>query len=247
MSRQCRIMEDLLPLYHDGVCSEESRQMVAEHLSQCEECRRYLSEIDAEIVSPAKTDDVKVLEGIGKAVRKGRKKALVAGISITLATLLLLFAGFGVWWYCHEYRYYAAFAEGQTLTSVEANIRIGVEPTEMYVWNDGTYQYNVVVPDFLDIGGFAGMSRLDNSESQTIELAVTRWENETYIFHVFVNDAEKTRYFIVDSELDLYGNYSEEELETKQAELAACRDAVQAIVDDALAAWAFIDQASDAG
>lgn len=58
MSKQCKIIEDLLPLYHDGVCSEESRLMVKEHLSQCEECHSLLSKIDGEIVSPVKDENV---------------------------------------------------------------------------------------------------------------------------------------------------------------------------------------------
>ena len=39
MKVSCEIIKDLLPLYHDGVCSNESRQMVEEHLSECEKCR----------------------------------------------------------------------------------------------------------------------------------------------------------------------------------------------------------------
>lgn len=241
MSKQCKIIEDLLPLYHDGVCSEESKQLIEEHLSKCEECRNLLSKIDGELVSPAKDEDVKMLEGISKAVHRGRKKALIAGISITLAVVLLLFAGFIAWWYCHEYNYYSAFAEGQTLTLVEGDITKGTKPTEMYTWSDDTYQYDVVVPDFPNIGGFVGMERLDNNEAQTIELAITRWENEKYVFHIFVNDAEKIRYFIIDSELNLYGNYTKEQMETQQAELDECKDTVQAIINDAIAKWPFLD------
>lgn len=35
MKVPCNIIEDLLPLYHDNVCSEESRAMVKEHLQTC--------------------------------------------------------------------------------------------------------------------------------------------------------------------------------------------------------------------
>lgn len=237
MSKQCKIIEDLLPLYHDGVCSEESKQLVEEHISQCEECRNLLTRIERDIISPAKEQDVKLLSGISKAVREGRKKALLAGISITLVAIFLLFAAFSTWWYCHEYRYYSAFTEGQSLTNVETNIK----PIEMYSWSDDTYQYDVVVPDFLDIGGFVGMSRLDNTEAQTIELAITRWENEKYIFHIFVNDAEKSRYFIVDSELNLYGNYSEQQMETRREELNDCKDTIKEIIHDAIEIWPFIN------
>ena len=38
----CKIVQDLLPLYHDGVCSEESRAAVEEHLAHCPACRRHM-------------------------------------------------------------------------------------------------------------------------------------------------------------------------------------------------------------
>lgn len=43
----CRIVQDLLPLYHDGVCSDESRAAVEAHLAGCEDCRRMLADMDA--------------------------------------------------------------------------------------------------------------------------------------------------------------------------------------------------------
>ena len=122
MSKQCKIIEDMLPLYHDGVCSEESRQMVEAHLSECEECRKLLAQIDDDIIFPAKDEDVEVLKGISKAVRRGKNKALLAGILISLAVILVSFAGISAWWYFYEYNYYLAFADGQTLSS-EANIK----------------------------------------------------------------------------------------------------------------------------
>ncbi len=36
----CNIIQDLLPLYLDDACSEESRQLVEEHLTQCAICRK---------------------------------------------------------------------------------------------------------------------------------------------------------------------------------------------------------------
>lgn len=132
MRKQCKIIEDLLPLYHDGVCSEESRQMVEAHLSKCEECRKLLAQIDDDIIFPAKDEDVEVLKGISKAVRRGKNKALLAGILISLAVILVSFAGISACWYFYEYNYYLAFADGQTLSS-EANIKNEINPTQTYV------------------------------------------------------------------------------------------------------------------
>lgn len=39
MNYPCGIIEDLLPLYIDDVCNEESKQAVHNHLTECEKCR----------------------------------------------------------------------------------------------------------------------------------------------------------------------------------------------------------------
>lgn len=37
---KCEVIKDLLPLYLDEVCSNESRELVEEHLKHCESCRQ---------------------------------------------------------------------------------------------------------------------------------------------------------------------------------------------------------------
>lgn len=42
MKLHCDIVEDLLPLYLDDVCSEQSKSAIEEHLQECEVCRKKL-------------------------------------------------------------------------------------------------------------------------------------------------------------------------------------------------------------
>ncbi len=42
MKLSCEIIQDLLPLYADKVCSAASRELVDAHLTQCRECQRKL-------------------------------------------------------------------------------------------------------------------------------------------------------------------------------------------------------------
>ena len=46
MKYPCPIINDLLPLYADGVCSEESRQAVMEHLKDCACCRKEYEKME---------------------------------------------------------------------------------------------------------------------------------------------------------------------------------------------------------
>ena len=38
----CNIIKDLLPLYVDSCCCEESAKAIEEHIKNCEECGKYL-------------------------------------------------------------------------------------------------------------------------------------------------------------------------------------------------------------
>lgn len=57
MKIPCGIIRDLLPLYHDNVCSEESKDMVEEHLSECEDCRSYYEQFDLKLPEITENSD----------------------------------------------------------------------------------------------------------------------------------------------------------------------------------------------
>ena len=45
MKYPCSLIQDLLPLYHDGVCSEESSKIIENHLSECSSCKDYYNSL----------------------------------------------------------------------------------------------------------------------------------------------------------------------------------------------------------
>ena len=45
----CEVIQDLIPLYVDGVCSAKSKLYIEEHLKSCETCHNYLAEMKGEI------------------------------------------------------------------------------------------------------------------------------------------------------------------------------------------------------
>lgn len=70
MKVTCEIVEDLLPLYADDVCSEQSRRAVREHLQKCEKCRKLLESTQEVSVPSFEPDKPKA----DKAIQKGFKK-----------------------------------------------------------------------------------------------------------------------------------------------------------------------------
>ena len=95
MKISCNVIEDLLPLYVDEAASEDSRQLVEEHLKGCPSCRKMLEEIkkDNQLgtdhrISPEenKKAEIQSLKNIRKRIL--RKRIL----SVILAAILVFAA-----------------------------------------------------------------------------------------------------------------------------------------------------------
>lgn len=95
----CELIQDLLPLYEDGLCSERSRDLIEEHLSECETCRNIyktiheeirvtapISENSAEAESFTQTAQADILK---KLSRKLRQDKLFAGGCMLIIGLVL--------------------------------------------------------------------------------------------------------------------------------------------------------------
>lgn len=80
MTISCDLVKDLLPLYHDGICSENSKQLVEEHLSECGNCKSILAKIkDTTLDNQLQRERNDVVGHHAQAVKR---KSLIAGISI---------------------------------------------------------------------------------------------------------------------------------------------------------------------
>ncbi|BCJ97545.1 DUF4825 domain-containing protein [Anaerocolumna chitinilytica] len=81
MEKTCEIIKDLLPLYIDGVCSEDSKKAVEEHIKTCEDCKRELEDYQREI-SAVERQEEEVIKKISSRWKKSKTKALFSGIFI---------------------------------------------------------------------------------------------------------------------------------------------------------------------
>lgn len=93
MKVPCEVIQDLLPLYEDGVCSEASRALVEEHLSACETCAAKGRAMEAPIEPPpVEVEEQKPLQALKKVVWK--RKAAFYCVCTALVVLI------GVLVYC---------------------------------------------------------------------------------------------------------------------------------------------------
>jgi predicted anti-sigma-YlaC factor YlaD len=57
MKIPCDLILDLLPLYHNNLCSEVSEAIIAEHLETCEKCIKILDKMEAAADIPPYEED----------------------------------------------------------------------------------------------------------------------------------------------------------------------------------------------
>lgn len=82
----CEVVQDLLPLYQDSVCSESSRQMVEEHLQECADCRMIAGRLqDTRLDNRLMQEKNGVLTA---HARKEQKKTALIGM-VTACVLLV--------------------------------------------------------------------------------------------------------------------------------------------------------------
>lgn len=90
----CSIIKDLLPLYTDGVLSEETAQTVKEHLETCESCRKEYEMMRKELVIPAapqiQRENEKVLKNLKHQLKI--KRLISAGIAAIVTAVIAISA-----------------------------------------------------------------------------------------------------------------------------------------------------------
>ena len=94
MKIKCEVINDLLPLYVDDVLSKESRELVEEHICECENCKKTLENMSGKVSLPVnpelRMDDTKPIKGLKKFVTKW-KRLTAAIVVIAVIAVIFLF------------------------------------------------------------------------------------------------------------------------------------------------------------
>ncbi len=144
MNLPCEMVQDLLPLYHDGVCSEVSEAMIKEHLNGCANCRQVLKEIDAEIAVPElEVEKAQPLVSIRVQWNKQTRKMLLKCLAAGIGTFVLLIA---TWFVTTQWRFIPVEKEDYIVrrTAQLADGRIYLEFSNHYVH---ATPYNTITED----------------------------------------------------------------------------------------------------
>lgn len=95
----CEIIKDMLPLYYDEVCSDDSKRLVEEHLSECNNCKMELDKIQDEIhiqknnIIENRTDS-NVIKSISTSWKRLRLKSFIKGGIISALLITIIISGY---------------------------------------------------------------------------------------------------------------------------------------------------------
>lgn len=122
MKLPCKVIEDILPMYHDKVCSEESAALVEEHLRDCPQCSQMLSDLRADLIVPDDpANDIMPLKKIQKNYRKLRMGWFIAMIAIAVLVPMVFLLGNREKQYVPEFTQEEALACGEAFMTALTN------------------------------------------------------------------------------------------------------------------------------
>ena len=164
MKFNCSIVEDLLPLYLEDMCSEDSKAALEEHLQECPACREKLARMkNSEIIPQAKKQEIRFQ--IADYAKKVKRHRLRVGISVALicalAVCVLTLFGLTILDMHRSANPYVFEVEAGTYNLTSADIEATAEEIEQYVFYTNSTQIKVTVQGD---GAFKGTVMLWDTE-----------------------------------------------------------------------------------
>ncbi|MBR0128061.1 MAG: zf-HC2 domain-containing protein [Firmicutes bacterium] len=213
MSIKCEVVKDLLPLYVDGVASEESCALIEEHLKECEDCRQYLELLQEDLPNVSEVslaDETASLRKIKRRIRRNRVLVvLVTMVFAVIAGLLIhsqhLSEYTGTLEENLSYELPAGyeFLEPQTDSNVDrASYVRKTDKTQetITIYYDGLYEsennYYMEEPFSIDEDTRGGITRYDWDHGYDNSMDFTVFHgNETYTVQYQCQETDKNYYY----------------------------------------------------
>lgn len=85
----CDIIQDMLPLYYDEVCSADSRKMIEEHLQECEKCSNIFQKLKTECVVDTKENAESIQSSVMGKMAHSWKRSLLRSFIIGIVIISL--------------------------------------------------------------------------------------------------------------------------------------------------------------
>lgn len=177
MKLMCNVIQDLLPLYAEGMVSPDSRCLVEDHVGSCERCRRELAALGQHLSIPVRTETAS-LQHLERNIRRRRISAAVLTMLVTAAVLL------GIFMYLYGPVYLSAEEAVASVTESGGIVTVEFSPRAEYCrWEEGTdpdtgrryttviaarHRWNVLLEDVFGMAGRSQSRRMRLADSKDI-------------------------------------------------------------------------------
>lgn len=89
----CSVIEDLLPLYIDGICSNESKEMIETHMKDCQRCQMKINQMNYSIPEKEIEENLNESRMLGELSDIWKKKT---GLNIRTSLFGIIFYIVGI-------------------------------------------------------------------------------------------------------------------------------------------------------
>lgn len=190
----CRIIEDLLPLYVDDSCSEDSRNLVESHLKDCESCRRVRTAMAADLEfsteEERKKEDRRKADAypVEKAMKKVRRRVFAGFLAMTVVFLFFVLT-LG-----------SSIGEGYAWGSIS---KIGQTRSLLKSWKDDGAEAMLDKMDVHDVYRYLSGNDYDRKQSEAY-----RFEKDRYT-ETRIGDSVYMLAFDLENELQTVAGYDD--------------------------------------
>lgn len=146
-TKNCEVIQDLLPLYIDNVCSDESRRVVAEHLESCDSCKKLYEDMRNPVKQDLSEPELDSRQAFKEMNRKWRiKKISIVCVSVLL-TAIVCIAGYMVVQNVssvHDYFFPITSVTLRDLTDDDWH-QVNFTDTDVLIFDSGFYKKKVTL------------------------------------------------------------------------------------------------------
>lgn len=114
----CKVIEDLLPLYADGICSDDTKTVVEHHTAECADCKEKLEAMTAKL---EKSEHNEKIENPFKRARNH----YIRLVAVTLLACALIIVPLGGAWYLKTTEIYDTGYSWATIRTTNKLKKIG--------------------------------------------------------------------------------------------------------------------------
>ena len=217
---KCNVIRDLLPLYADKVCSEDSKEMVEEHLAECQECKQELEDYCYNTGIDEVSPEI-AMKNFKKKMGKKNFKKVVISVMVCLAVIL----GGGYILFVPEFN--VPYSEDLLTANIPVDEGIDVYinlPNYTNVYSTGVYNtdgeidvyltvtrnlWSMIVPDFAHdnnfwrTNGYIGTSFQASDDMPFKKSAQTYFNTNSEIVRIHYADFKSSPFGIKDIEMNV--------------------------------------------